>query len=47
MKQKTNLTQQRIMTEEEEIMNDPEMMTAIKEDEEAQRKGIKPWKIKY
>ena len=35
------------MTEEEEIMSDPEMRRQILESEEAEKKGVKPWKIKY
>ncbi len=33
------------MTEEEEIMSDPEWRIAIEEYEEAKRKGIKPWRL--
>ena len=45
MKQKTSLTHHRIMTEEEEIMNDPKMRRQILESEEAIKKGIRPWKL--
>ena len=47
MKQKTTLLQHKAMTEEEEIMSDPDMRRQILESEEAKRKGIKPWKIEY
>ena len=33
------------MTEEEEILSNPETMAAIKEFEEAKRKDVKPWKL--
>jgi len=45
MKQKTALIQQKAMTEEEEIMNDPELRRQILESEEAEKKGVKPWKL--
>ena len=45
MKAKTDLMQQKVMTEEETILNDPEWKAAIEEFDEAKRKGIKPWKL--
>jgi len=35
------------MKEEIGILNNPEMMEAIKESEEAEAKGVKGWKIDY
>tara|TARA_Y100000034_G_C6899253_1_gene415322 strand:- start:6 stop:158 length:153 start_codon:yes stop_codon:yes gene_type:complete len=35
------------MKEEIGILNNPEMMEAIEESEEAERNGVKGWKINY
>ncbi|HLD05213.1 MAG TPA: hypothetical protein VJG90_05850 [Candidatus Nanoarchaeia archaeon] len=35
------------LTEEEQFLRHPDTLTALKEFKEAERKGVKPWKIKY
>ena len=35
------------LLEELSILRDPEMMAAIRESEEAKKKGVKPWKLKF
>ena len=45
MKEQTLVIKRKEMTEEEMILNDPEMMAMINESEEAKRKGVKPWKL--
>jgi len=46
MKQETvKIPKKKFLTEEEEILNNPEMMEAIRESDEAERKGVKPWKL--
>ena len=35
------------LTEEEQILNNPILMKMLRESEDAERKGIKPWKIRY
>ena len=36
-----------ILTEEEQFLRKPEIVAAIQESEEAKKKGVKPWLIKY
>lgn len=35
------------LTEEEQFLRKPEIVAAIRESEEAEKKGVKPWKLRY